>query len=431
MGEENHWPGLSTFVGGTMKPRIATVLVATAAFVLCACQGPDVSNPDPGDTSAPSLTFASVGLQHDVVVAPGGVAALRLRATDGIQLLSQATDDNSGINEVSIRGRLEVICNPHSGANKIVITEAVDQTTTRKDGSSHPSSLTAAFPLSGADQRSKCPAGSSFRELTGSLTASASNTAGLVSQLGPLSIRSFGPDIIKVATFNLYRPGHHADSVYVTWGQYLRDKADVILLTEVEDLRRAELLANAAEMENVVQYRDVAIASRGPISNVYRYTVDPPFSRLESADSKLMVAETNLGNYPHQVAVAHFGIRDAGDKLFEPWRSAPGRLEAAHRIIDEIETRNSADPPIVGGDFNAYSGLGPQDHPGATDEVTTLRNRFTDPITVLNVPDADLCGGHHIDYILANGYAPTSYKNDCSASSPSDHPMVLAVMEAN
>jgi endonuclease/exonuclease/phosphatase family metal-dependent hydrolase len=414
-----------------MKPRIATVLVATAAFVLCACPGPDVSNPDLNDTTTPSLTFGSAGLRHEVAVTPSGGTALRLRATDGIQLLSQASDDDSGITEVSIRGHLEVACYPQSSPNKIVIAEAVNQVTTPKDGSSHPSSLIAAFPLSGAEQRSKCPAGSSFGELTGALTASATNTAGLASQLGPLSIRSFGPDVVRVATFNLYRPGHFADSVYVTWGQYLRDKADVLLLTEVEDLHRAELIANAAEMRNVVWYRDVAIASRGPISNVYGYTVDPPNSRLFSAESNLMVAETHLRNYPHQVAVAHFGIRDAGDEFFEPERSAPGRLEAAHRIIDEIESRNSANPPIVGGDFNAYSGLGPQNHPGATDEMTTLRNRFTDPLTVLNVPDADLCDEHRIEYILVTGYVPTLYKNDCTAYSPSDHPMVLAVIEAN
>jgi hypothetical protein len=76
------------------------------------------------------------------------------------------------------------------------------------------------------------------------------------------------------------------------------------------------------------------------------------------------------------------------------------------------------------------AGLGPQDRPGATTEMTTLRNRFTDPLTVLNVPDADLCGGR-IDYILVTGYVPTSYKQDCTANEPSDHPMVLAVIEAN
>ena len=414
-----------------MKPHITTALVATAALVLCACPGPDVSKPDPNDSTPPSLTFGSLGLRHDVAVTPDvGTTTLRLRATDGIQLLSQATDAESGITEVSIRGRLEVACYPQSGTNKIVVAEPVNQVTTRTDASSYPSGLTAAFSLSGAEQRSKCPAGSSFGELTGSLTASASNTAGLASQLGPLSVRSFGRDVVKVATFNLYRPGHHPDNVYVVWGQYLRDKADVLLLTEVEDRRRAELIANAAGMTNVVLHGDVAIASRGPIRNVDRYTVDPPNSSLGSAESNLMVAETDLGNYPHQVAVAHFGIRDANDELFEPWRSAPGRLEAAQKIIAEIDQRNNADPVIVGGDFNAYSGVGPQDRPGATAEVTTLRNRFTDPLTVLNVPDADLCGGR-IDYILVTGYVPTSYKQDCTANEPSDHPMVLAVIEAN
>jgi endonuclease/exonuclease/phosphatase (EEP) superfamily protein YafD len=260
------------------------------------------------------------------------------------------------------------------------------------------------------------------------------NTAGLVAQRGPLEIRSFGPDTIRVATFNLYRPGNHPDSVYTMWGNYLRDKADVILLTEVEDRRRAELIAAAAGMSGIVLKRDtdsdVAIVARGPIAEVSRFTVDPPNSRLGSAESNILVADIYIGNYPHRVAVAHFAIRDANDELFEPWRSAPGRVEAARRIIAEIDSRDQAYPAIVGGDFNAYSGLGPQDRPGATDEVSILRDRFTDPMTILKVPDADLCGGR-IDYILSTGYVPTGYKQDCTANSPSDHPMVLAQFAAN
>lgn len=125
------------------------------------------------------------------------------------------------------------------------------------------------------------------------------------------------------------------------------------------------------------------------------------------------------------------GIRDARDEHFEPWRSAPGRLDAARQIIAEVDRRDPADPVIVGGDFNAYSGLGPQEVPGAvTAEVTTLRDRFTDPLTVLTVPDADLCGWR-IDYILVTGNVPTSYKQDCTANEPSDHPMVIALIEAN
>jgi hypothetical protein len=68
--------------------------------------------------------------------------------------------------------------------------------------------------------------------------------------------------------------------------------------------------------------------------------------------------------------------------------------------------------------------------PGARHDHPALRDRFTDPLTLLKIPDADLCGGR-IDYILVTGYVPTSYKQDCTANSPSDHPMVLAVIEAN
>lgn len=408
------------------------VLIGVVAVLfLSGCPGPEVSGPDPNDGTPAALTFGSVGLRRDVALTAGAApAALRLRASDSIQLVARATDPDSGIAEVAIRGRLEVTCYPPDGTKKIVVADPVSQVTARRDASSYPSGLTSALPLSGTEQRAKCPPGSVFGELTGSLTASARNTAGRAAELGPLSIRSFGPDVIRVAAFNLYAPGNHADPVYVAWGRYLRDKADVLLLSEVVDLRRAELIANAAGMTNVVRHADVAIASRGPIRDVYRYTVDPPGSRLDSANSNVLVAETDLGNFPHRVAAAHFGIRDANDELFEPWRSAPGRLAAAQRIIAEIDRRDSAAPVIVGGDFNAYSGLGPQDRPGATTEMTTLRARFTDPLTVLSVPDTDLCGGR-IDFILVTGNVPTSYKQDCTANEPSDHPMVLAVIEAN
>jgi endonuclease/exonuclease/phosphatase family metal-dependent hydrolase len=407
-------------------------LLAVAVLLgLTGCPGPDVSNPDPNDATPPTLTFGSLGLRREVTLtADGGPATLRLRAADSIQLLSQAKDAESGIAEVAIRGRLEVACYPSGGTKKIVVAEPIAQVTVRKDASSFPSDLIAALPMSGSRQRAQCPAGSQFGEVTGSLTASATNTAGRVAQLGPLSVRSFGPDLVRVAEFNLYQPGHHPDEVYVAWGNYLRDKADVLLLSEVPDQRRADLIANAAGLTNVIVHADVAIASRARIRDVYRFTVDPPNTRLDSANSNLLVVETDLGNYPHRVAAAHFGIRDAGDELFDASRSAPGRLEAANRIIAELDSRDGAEPAIVGGDFNAYSGVGPQDQPGATAEVTALRDRYTDPLTVLTVPPGDLCG-QRIDYILVNGYVPSAYKQDCTANEPSDHPMVLAVVEAN
>lgn len=419
-----------------MRMWARSAALAGLTALLCACPGPSVQDPDPNDRTPPRLTFGSVGLRHEVALAtPGGVTtgSVRLRAADSIQLIAQANDDESGVAEVSVRGRVQVICYPRVGTTAMVLPEDVDVTTSRQDTSSFPSSLTAAYPLGGAAQRAKCPRETVFGELTGTLRAQTRSTARQTTGLGPLSIRSFGPDVLRVATFNLYRPGHHADSVYVTWGQYLRDKADVLLLTEVEDRRRAELVAGAAGMANVVTLRDtdsdIAMAARLPIRDVHRDTVYPPGSRLGSAESNFIVADVDLGGYSHHIVVAHFGIRDAGDELFEAWRSAPGRVEAARRIIAEIDRRDQAAPVVIGGDLNAYSGLGPQDRPGATAEVTALRNRFTDPLTVLQVPAEDLCGGR-IDYILVNGYVPTAYKQDCTANEPSDHPMVIASFEA-
>jgi endonuclease/exonuclease/phosphatase (EEP) superfamily protein YafD len=421
----------------TYRTLVVLSVVVLASLELCGCSGKPVVNPDPNDQSAPTLTLSSLGLRKEISIGTGTgtPSPLRLRASDSIQLLAQAMDSESGITRVSIRGNLNVVCIPPNSTHKITIVDPVAVDNVHPGASGMPTSLTAALGMDGASQRAKCHgSGSTFSELTGSLTASATNGAGKNVELAALRVRSFGLDVVHVATFNLYRPGNHADSVYQAWGQFLNGRADVLLLTEVEDRRRAELIASAAGLPNVVLLRDsdsdIAIASRGPIHDVYRHIVDPPGSSLGSAESNIMVVDTDLGGWPHRVAVAHFGIRDANDELFEAWRSAPSRFEAAKQIIAEIDSRSPDEPIIVGGDFNAYSGVGPQDRPGATAEVTLLRNRLTDPVVSLQVSDADLCGGR-IDYILIEGYVPTGYQHDCVHNIGSDHPMVLATIEAN
>lgn len=175
-------------------------------------------------------------------------------------------------------------------------------------------------------------------------------------------------------------PGNHPDSVYEDWGKRLGSQADILLLTEVEDRRRAELLAFAAGMPYVVVLRetdsDIAIASRRPLRSVNRQTITPPNSRLGSAQSNILSAVTELDGYPHQVVVSHWGVRDANDVSVGPIGDSPSRQETVNAILGLL-----ASPPatvIAGGDLNAYSGVGPQHSPGASPAITRLRSNLVD-----------------------------------------------------
>jgi endonuclease/exonuclease/phosphatase family metal-dependent hydrolase len=216
-------------------------------------------------------------------------------------------------------------------------------------------------------------------------------------------------------------------------GRPWASRADVLLLTEVEDRRRAELLASAAGMAYVVVLRDsdtdTAIASRAPMRNAQRLTIDPP-GRLQSNDSNILSAETDLGGYPHQVVVTHWGIRDANDVLFEPWKSSPSRLQAVQAILGSLTPQRTA-IAIIGGDLNAYSGIGPQDQPGATVEVTWLSNEMKDAFATLGLPNDAHCSNQRIDYVFVRGpYAPFKYEACFSEAEPSDHRFILVTLIA-
>jgi hypothetical protein len=117
---------------------------------------------------------------------------------------------------------------------------------------------------------------------------------------------------------------------------------------------------------------------------------------------------------------------------------APSRLLAAQTIINLISP--SSRVVFVGGDLNAFSGFGPQDHDdnpatpdfsGSTAEVDLLRGRFIDPFVVMKQTNDVHCSNKRIDYVMASGaYIPIKYEACFREATPSDHPFVLVTFEA-
>jgi hypothetical protein len=192
----------------------------------------------------------------------------------------------------------------------------------------------------------------------------------------------------------------------------------VIFLQESPDLRRVQLLANAAGMPYVVYDVNTSIASRRPIRNVLSRDI---------SGSIIISGETDLGGYPHQIIGVHFTTEGSPGEV--PWLSSPLRVDAANEAIALF-----LPPPaivLMGGDLNAYSGIGPQRQAGATTEMNLLRGRLMDVFTALELPDEAHCSDQRIDYVLIQGpYVPTTYDACSGLGSPSDHPFVLVTLSA-
>lgn len=429
-----------------------TVLVAIpkglAAFlivvVFLACGSvPPVPTPAPGttDVTPPLLRLGSAGLRKDVLLTQDSTSTQtrRVRGNAQVFLLATAADPETGIRRVAIRGEWRVVCVPPTGTNRITIVEPVVETEEAPNGATLPGQLAKQFTLDVGAQRARCQ-GNRFLELRLEVHAEAENGIGQIRQLPTAIVESFGPDTLRVATFNLYQPGNHPDSVYTRWGRNLGSRSDILLLTEVLDRRIAELVAGAAGMAHVVTLRDayycdLAIASRAPLRNVQRKIIDPP-GTLTSNDSNILSAETDLGGYPHTVVATHWAIRDTNDVFFAGHQPSPSRLLAAQAILNLLPPQPAI--AIVGGDLNAFSGYGPQDTDndpqtpdfvGGTPEVERLYTRLADPFVVLNVPNAEHCSNGRGDYVLYSGpYAPVRYEACFPDDEPSDHPFVLVTL---
>jgi hypothetical protein len=405
-------------------PRFARLLAValTASGLLAGCTStPTVPNPTTPDNSPPTVRLSSAGLPADFNLSETSTAMQLRRAkrSDQVLVVATAEDLESGISEVLLDVTVRKFC----GTVAQVQTFPVVQRPTASGGL--PVRLSASWTVVIAQQRPACSA--SPAELQVSVQATAVNGSGRQTVLPKAVVSSFGPDLLRVATFNLYQPGNHADAVYQAWGRDLGNLADVLLLTEVPDQRRAELLAQAAGMGHVhkMSNGDVAIASRWPLRDIQEQVIDPP-GRLSSNNSNILSAVIDIAGWPHRFIATHWGIRDANDVLAPADTSAPARLQAA-QAITALAVPSPAEV-FVGGDLNAYSGFGPQEPPGSrvsTQEASWLRDRFNDAFTAMRKGDGDHCSNQRIDYVMARGaYTPVLYEA-CRNASPSDHPFVL------
>jgi endonuclease/exonuclease/phosphatase (EEP) superfamily protein YafD len=338
-------------------------------------------------------------------------------------LRAEASDDQSGIVAVGLDGLMTIECIPAIGNNIVRIGEPIS-VSRDTGGMSVPLRSSVFHGVTVADEISRCPSSTRFYQLSVSVVARARNGAGLDTTLHEARIRVFGPDQLRVGTFNLYNPGNFPDSQFVTWGTEIGKVADVVLLTEVRERRVAELIGTAAGRPYVVSYDDLAIVSRAPLRNVKQRRVDPGPGRLGSRFSHILSAESDLGGFPHQLVVTHWGIRDANDQLVPPETSSSGRTQAANEVLALLTSDDI--PVIVGGDLNAYSGQGPQRVPGVgTSEVQVLAGRLTDAFAAVGAADDAHCSDQRIDYLFSRGpIAPMSYTACFPFATPSDHPFV-------
>jgi len=230
-------------------------------------------------------------------------------------------------------------------------------------------------------------------------------------------------DSLNVATFNLHHPANPSDDVVRHWGREFGSRTQILFMQEAHDHRRGRLLAEASNLPSFEAHEDVAIASIYPLGDVVRHTVMPPRGKLASRGSYIIAARVILPAGPCWVVSTHWGIRDDDDRIVEAWNSAPYRVQAARKILEIIgPPENDA---IVGGDLNAFSGHGPQQQPGATQEVTILRESLVDPFTALELPNEVHHSNARIDYVLSRSlYGPVFYNTDFFTD-PSDHPFVL------
>lgn len=416
------------------SPLLLSIL--TLGLMVGCKAAPTVPTPSSttSDATPPLLKLGSAGLKKDVLLNQNSTAAEQRRAkrSDEILLVATAEDPETGIKSVTLDLTLSVICGPTGTNQTFSETQNAPAAT-----ATLPTKLSKTYLFKPAVQRAGCA--SSPSSVTLSIAASTQNGVGKTTNLPPARITSFGPDTLRIGTFNLYAPGNHSDATYQRWGKELGAKSDVLLLTEVLDQRRAELVANGAGMAHVFKLvdGDVAIASRTPLYNIQTRIIDPP-GRLTSNNSNIISAQSDIGGFPHQFIATHWGIRDANDVLFPAHTSAPSRLLAAQAISGM--TPASSKVTFVGGDLNAYSGVGPQDHDGdpatpdfvgSTAEVDFLRTRFSDPFITMKLTNDAHCSNQRIDYIMGIGpYVPVKYEACFSGASPSDHPFVLITFEA-
>jgi endonuclease/exonuclease/phosphatase (EEP) superfamily protein YafD len=386
-------------------------VVSALVLVVSACGGGD----DGTGADRPGLRLGSAGLRNDLLVTDASTTTVtrRARSTDEVLLVASASDAGKGVRRVSVDGELQVTCVPNSGTQIVRIRDPIHDEATASDPSTLPDRLAKQYALRVRVERDRCPAGTRFTGLELLVHAGADTGSGLL-QTPDVIVESFGPDAVRIATFNFFNPGRHADAVFQRWGETLVSQADVAFFQELPNEQRAQLVAPAAGLPYVAYLENTAIASRAPLRDLRRLNVD---------GSIIIAATTDLGGHPHTIVGAHFNAR------VRPWEMSTSRVAAARELLALLPPA----PGIVlaGGDFNAYSGIGPQVMAGGTPEIDMLRAAMTDVFSALGLPDDAHCSNQRIDYLFVRGsYTPNEYKACFPESTPSDHPFVWARLVA-
>lgn len=416
---------------GVMTKKISTIALVIVCFAAGCEHNPSV--PVGGsDGTAPLLELGTIGLKKDILLTQASTVSESRRAkkTDEILFLATAEDRESGIKHVTLEITLSTVCS--GTASSQVFTESYF---TPANASTLPVKFSKQYAFVVGPERAKCglhPAAPS--SVTVTVTATTENGAGTTTRIKPAIVSSFGPEQLRVATFNLHSTVGYPDSTYETWGRILASKADVVMFTETPDLRRAQLLANAAGMGFVEKMSngDIAIASRTQLYAIQSNMINPP-GPSDADHSNTFTVKTNIDGYPHQFIGTHWAIRDANNVLSPAQVSSPTRLQAAQDAI--AFAFPSSTVIFLGGDMNAFSGFGPQDHDdnpntpdfvGSTDEINRLYTWFSDPFVTMNLDNASYCSNKRIDYVMWKGpYVPVKFEACFPESGPSDHPFIV------
>lgn len=410
-----------------------TLLGVFAITLLASCQRPPVAPSPDQDATPPMIRLGSAGLKKDFLVTQnsGSEEKRRAKLSQDVIVVATAEDNESGIQNVTLSVTVAQACGSTATNQTFSLSEP-----TVPDSAPNPVRRSASYTIRPSTLRSGCSQVPSWASV--SISAIAINGIGNQSGTPAATVASYGPDRLRVATFNMYQPGNHPDSVYERWGRELASRADIVILTEVPDFRRATLVADNAGLPNVLLMSgaDVAVIARGALHSPLSKVIDRP-GRLSTNDSNIFNVIADIGGYPHLVIGNHWAIRD-GDSLFGPHENAPGRLEAAQAVLDFAAASGTPDLVVVGGDLNAFAGSGPQDHDGnlntpdwtsSTAELDLLKASLLDPYVYL--AGSTHCSTKRIDFVLVRGaYIPTTYEACASEAAPSDHPFVLVTFDA-
>ena len=234
------------------------------------------------------------------------------------------------------------------------------------------------------------------------------------------AVPAFAQQVLKVATFNVYRPGlvsatpSSRSAILTHFGKDLLSQSDVALVQEVGDNAWTEVLSGTSGLPYFTtevipdQYQaDVAILSRFPLSNVVMHPGPVNGYWLE--------AQMTIGGRPHRFVTSHFPLKGG---------SSGDASQARQSILQSITNVVNGYPGEVffGGDFNA------------TDDDASIAIAFSLGWDSIRKAPADHnCGwvtvpdnGQRIDYIMLHGHYDVTAYTSCQDSRPSDHNMVLA-----